>query len=236
MQISFPNFPIFVYGAHTPSAASLARILKADGLRVRSFTNAARFPRTWTKGGLILIPDHSPDVDYVASVIRELNAARIPIPTFAYSAENPRPEKIINAIKAGVVDYVVGKIDSGTLRQRISATREEFESYFALRSISFEAQELLASLTPRELDVLELLSEGQTSREIADDLKISHRTVEVHRASFMKKPGSRHVVDAVRVLANAKLFDGQVNSANDDNTINRIHIKPQAVWRILDVL
>lgn len=57
----------------------------------------------------------------------------------------------------------------------------------------------LPALTPRERAVLTALVSGQSNKEIARDMGISHRTVEVHRASLMTRLGVRTLADAVRM-------------------------------------
>ncbi len=57
----------------------------------------------------------------------------------------------------------------------------------------------LPALTPREMDVLTALVAGRSNKEIARELGISHRTVEVHRASLMARLGARNLAEAVRI-------------------------------------
>ncbi len=64
----------------------------------------------------------------------------------------------------------------------------------------------LPNLTPRELEVLKLVAQGLTSREIGERLNISSRTVEHHRQSVMKKLGLRRQTDLVRVAINYGLI------------------------------
>lgn len=230
-----PEVPIYIYDRQSLPAYALSQILKAEGLAVEFFSDALRSPRKTGMAGLLIIPDCDAVIDYVSSVINELDELRIPFPAFAYSLEAPHPERIVSAIKAGAVDYIVGKVSSNALCERIAMSRNEIDDYFTLRSICFEAQGLLADLTRRELEVLELVSEGRTSREIAEQLGISHRTVEVHRAAFMRKLGACHVIEAVRLYANANLVQIASRSETNDG-LEKIKIEPQAIWPILDVL
>ncbi len=56
-----------------------------------------------------------------------------------------------------------------------------------------------SSLSPREREVMRYLIKGLHAREIGEQLGISHRTVEVHKAHIMKKLGVRSVIDIVRL-------------------------------------
>lgn len=60
----------------------------------------------------------------------------------------------------------------------------------------------LASLTPREKEVLDLLVSGLTNKEIARQLRISHRTIEAHRANIMDKTGARSFSHLIRMTLN----------------------------------
>ena len=66
----------------------------------------------------------------------------------------------------------------------------------------------LPALTPREKSVLAALVAGRSNKEIAREMGISHRTVEVHRASLMTRLGARNLADAVRMGLAAGLGQG----------------------------
>jgi RNA polymerase sigma factor (sigma-70 family) len=63
----------------------------------------------------------------------------------------------------------------------------------------------LATLTEREREVMKLAVEGYTSKEIAQRLAISYRTVEIHRSHFMQKSGASNMLELARIIANAEL-------------------------------
>jgi FixJ family two-component response regulator len=83
------------------------------------------------------------------------------------------------------------------LRRALEKDRADREA--RLRATDADAR--LASLTPKEREVLDLVAAGKTNREMADDLGLSLRAVEDRRSRLMKKVGARSVVELVRVLA-----------------------------------
>jgi len=107
-------------------------------------------------------------------------------------------------LRAGASGYVLKEAACGDLVQAIT-TVAGGERYFSPRidlpaengklpaSPSLDAEGAYARLTPREREVLKLLSEGETSREIAGLLDISPRTVETHRRNIMRKLGLHSV-------------------------------------------
>jgi FixJ family two-component response regulator len=90
-------------------------------------------------------------------------------------------EQLISAIETAF------KHELGRLHKQSGAARREA---------------MLSSLSPREREVMEHLMRGLHAREIGEQLGISHRTVEVHKAHIMEKMGVRSVIDIVRMGAN----------------------------------
>jgi two-component system response regulator NreC len=65
---------------------------------------------------------------------------------------------------------------------------------------------LLSLLTPRELEICRLLAYGYTNRQVAEQLKISERTVETHRANLTAKAGFKSRADMVRFALESRLL------------------------------
>ncbi|MDD7427123.1 MAG: response regulator [Sutterella sp.] len=110
----------------------------------------------------------------------------------------------VNALKKGAVDFIEKPFDLEFLKHLIEklldATREKRNQ---VNRRNFNAT-LLARLTPREQQVLELIVAGRLNKQIADDLNISIKTVESHRASIMIKTNSGTIADLMRVVMGAK--------------------------------
>lgn len=103
------------------------------------------------------------------------------------------------AFRSQAVDFLEKPIDETRL---LAAVREAFQR----QAVSQEAEDgktdferLLATLTPREREVMDLVVAGRHNRDIADALGISARTVEVHKARMMAKLGAASVADLVRL-------------------------------------
>lgn len=103
------------------------------------------------------------------------------------------------AFKAQALDFLEKPFDDAKL---VAAIEEAFSSEALQRSQSRERdnkRELLRELTPREQEVMQLVVLGRHNREIAPQLGISVRTVEVHKARLMAKLGVGNVADLVRI-------------------------------------
>ena len=106
----------------------------------------------------------------------------------------------VSAIKAGAFDFIEKPISERRLIASIKAAVAHTQRYQAERQELMDMRARVGSLSPREQEVLQLAARGLTSREIASDLGISPRTVEVHRAAVMHKTGAASVADLVRLV------------------------------------
>jgi DNA-binding CsgD family transcriptional regulator len=77
--------------------------------------------------------------------------------------------------------------------------REKEELFFRLFGLHDAAEKRLGSLTVRECQIMKLVLSGQPSKNIAADLGISQRTVENHRASIMRRTGSKSLPELARL-------------------------------------
>ena len=109
----------------------------------------------------------------------------------------------VRAMKAGAVDFLTKPVDRNDLLAAIErAKRQEVLSREARAQLdSFEAK--LASLTPREREVLQHVVAGKLNKQIAADLGTVEKTVKVHRGRMMAKMGARSIADLVRMVERA---------------------------------
>ncbi len=110
----------------------------------------------------------------------------------------------VNALKKGAVDFIEKPFDLESLKQQVEKMLDEArEKRMRVDRRNFNAA-LLARLTPREQQVLERIVAGRLNKQIADDLSISIKTVEAHRASIMTKTNSGTIADLMRVVMGAE--------------------------------
>ncbi len=103
-------------------------------------------------------------------------------------------------IKAGAFDFIEKPISERRLVASIRAAVAQVRRQQADQRDLLEIETRIDKLSPREQEVLHLAARGLTSREIASELGISPRTVEVHRAAVMHKTGAGSVADLVRFV------------------------------------
>lgn len=180
----------------------LSAVFDADGFKVRTFESGDVFLEQRVDGAAscvlldVLMPGRNG-----LDVLRVLNArgATAPVIMISGSADIPMA---VDAIKHGALDFIEKPFDPETIVRRVraaldaSGVREEAHVE-ALRLPGAE------SLTPREKEVLGLISAGQSNKEAGRALGISPRTIEVHRARIMEKLGAKNAADLVRIVLSA---------------------------------
>ncbi len=120
----------------------------------------------------------------------------IKIPIIFISGHGDIP-MAIRAFKAGAVDFLEKPFDNNRLFNCIT---EAFQNDLKCRKEDGEKQRFIShyeQLTPREREVMVLVVNGHSNKEVARELDISHRTVEIHRRRVMRKMDVRSVSDLI---------------------------------------
>jgi two-component system response regulator FixJ len=107
----------------------------------------------------------------------------------------------VASIKLGAFDFLTKPFREGELLQKVRAAIEHYRASQTQLAALRELQERVDSCTPRERDVMRLLAEGLPNKGIAEQLGISPRTVEIHRAHVMEKMAADSLPALVRMLA-----------------------------------
>jgi FixJ family two-component response regulator len=152
----------------------------------------------------IIIARDTPEEGGISMILDRLSRLGIWLPVIAVDTD-PAPNRIVSAIKAGALDYLPLPLDAERFDRCLTRIEKEAEVFGEARRRMIEARDRIASLSEREREVLEWLSEGSSNKVIARELEISPRTVEIHRANMMHKLAARHAAEAVRLRLEAKL-------------------------------
>lgn len=203
---------VFVVDDDDAVRDGIALLCETAGLAVESFASGEAFLdayRTRQPGCLVL------DVRMAGMGGPELQAElvrrgiRLPIIFLTAYVDIPIA---VQAIKAGAVEFLTKPVEGSALIEHIQAAIAQScrsqESEAANRGL----RERLASLTGREREVMALAMAGQSNKEIARRLGISHRTVEIHRARAMHKTAAANLLDFAR-MAEVFGLDNEVEKA-----------------------
>jgi two-component system response regulator FixJ len=183
---------------------SLGLLLESAGFAVRSYDSAAALlqalPNSAT--GCVLTDVRMPELDGLA-LQRRLIQLGIRLPVIVMTGHGDVPIAV-EALKAGAADFLEKPFDDTQLLAAVSSALAASQRARDEAAAVAEISARLASLTPRERQVLERLVTGQPNKTIAYDLGSSPRTVEVHRARVMEKMGARSLPELVRMTLAAE--------------------------------
>ncbi len=187
---------------------SLAFLLATAGLAVRVYESGAAFLAALgtLQPGCIVSDVRMPGIDGL-ELQRRLKALAVHLPVITMTGHANVP-MAVEAMKAGAVDFIEKPFDDELL---LSAIRVALDRYSAVGHRDVEVEQIqarLQSLSPRERQVLDGLLAGHPNKTIAYDLKLSPRTVEVHRANVMMKMGANNLSSLVRMALVAKVLPG----------------------------
>jgi len=102
-------------------------------------------------------------------------------------------------MKKGAMDFIQKPFKEEALVNLVERMLEQAKTTFADHQLTASRDALLGKLTSRESQVLERIVAGRLNKQIADDLAISIKTVEAHRANIMEKLGANTVADLLKI-------------------------------------
>jgi two-component system response regulator FixJ len=129
-----------------------------------------------------------------------LNARGIAIPILFLTGHGDIP-LAVHAVQAGAVDFLEKPIRGAMLLERVRRALKLDKEWRQMRDRTQAIQQRHARLSPREREVMALTVTGLTSKEIARQLGISPRTVEVHRTHVMHKMDATNLAELVNLAA-----------------------------------
>ncbi|MGZ9570332.1 response regulator [Alcaligenes sp. DN25] len=111
----------------------------------------------------------------------------------------------VTALKQGAADFIEKPFNDNDLVDRVLDVLRSYEASQEERDNEQALEERLDTLSQREREVLALALEGRLNKQIAQDLSITMRTVEVHRARALEKMQARTLIELARLLDPARL-------------------------------
>lgn len=178
---------------------SLQWLLEGKDYRVRCFESAEAFlSRYDPREVACLIADirmHGMTGLELQDKLLERNS---PLPIVFITGHGDVP-MAVETMKKGALDFIQKPFDENALVSVVERMLERARTSYADQQQAATRDALLAKLTGREAQVLERIVAGRLNKQIADDLGISIKTVEAHRANIMEKLGANTVADLLKI-------------------------------------
>ena len=178
---------------------SLQWLLEGKDYRVRCFESAEAFlARYDPREVACLIADIRMHGMTGLELQDKLIERHSPLPIVFITGHGDVP-MAVKKKKKGALDFIQKPFDESALVSVVERMLEHARTAFTDQQQAATREALLAKLTGRESQVLERIVAGRLNKQIADDLGISIKTVEAHRANIMEKMGANTVADLLKV-------------------------------------
>ena len=166
---------------------SVQTVLKSVGLTARCFSSGTEFLRLWRGEleGCVMLDMRMPGLSGM-EVLAELREASKVLPVILFTSMLD-VQQTVDAMKAGAFDYIPKPFSQPTLIDKVRVALEHNSKQIALHQQHLSIVSALSQLTSRERQVLDMIVEGRTSKNIATALGISSFTVDNHRARILDK-------------------------------------------------
>jgi FixJ family two-component response regulator len=189
---------------------SLARLLSTAGHLVRSYASAEDFLSHHDPAvhGCAVVDLSLPGMDGLG-IQQSLISEHVDRPVIFVTGVGDVPTSV-RAMKAGAVDFLTKPVDASVLLAAVEQALGRDLQNRREGELRHFVEQRLASLTPRESEVLVHVTAGRLNKQIAAELGTVEKTIKVHRARMMRKMGVRTVADLVRLVASTGTSEPQV--------------------------
>lgn len=192
------NLTVFIVDDDPAVRDSLSLLLGIHGYRIVPFADAESFLAAYRPDwqGCLLLDIRMPGMDGLTLQARlQESGSRLQVVIMTGHGDVASARA---AFRAEAVDFLEKPLEQDKLLATLVEAGSRCRELQQVQQASTAREEALERLTPRERTVLEQVVAGRHNREIAAELEISPRTVEVHKARLMDKLGVRSVPDLVR--------------------------------------
>ncbi|MDB5537783.1 MAG: response regulator transcription factor [Devosia sp.] len=192
---------VHIVDADTETVEMLSVLFRLDGYQTTFSTEASQFLSSISRRRAdVAIINFKVGEEDGLGLLRRVRSAFTGTPVFMI-ADTPDVDTAVTAMKLGANDVLCKPFDNDTF---LSYVRDALRSdiHLGVMSGGGRAVEIrgFGQLTPREREVLQLITNGQSNKQAGRELGISSRTIEVHRANIMQKLGAKNTADLLRIV------------------------------------
>jgi two-component system CheB/CheR fusion protein len=203
-----PSGPvIYIVEDDSHVCEAMRAVLEDDGRHVEVYSTCEAFLQAYRRGreACLLLDASLPGMSGL-ELLGRLNEAGHQLPSIMITGNSDVP-MAVQAMKAGASDFIEKPIGRAELLAGVERALEQSRDSSKLRAWRDSAAGNIAELSKRQRQIMDMVLAGHPSKNIAADLGISQRTVENHRATIMKKTGSKSLPALAR-LAIAAVGNG----------------------------
>lgn len=187
---------------------SLRVLFKSAGIPLVSFPSAEEFLERIDEVsvGCLIVDVRLPKMSG-SDLVREINNRGLALPTILFTDHAEVPDAV-QAVKEGVLEYLAKPVADKDLTEKVRRALLLAEQWRQINDERGKIASRIGKLTPREREVMEMLVAGKKNKKIAEELGISRKTLDIHRAKVMSKMEANTIADLVRwsYLDNPKLL------------------------------
>ncbi|MCB1756597.1 MAG: response regulator transcription factor [Gammaproteobacteria bacterium] len=196
-----PNYPVYLVDDDEAVRTALQLLLKTADISAQLFGDPRQFLASLNtlSPGCIILDIRMPMISGF-KLQERLSEHQITWPVIVISGHGDI-EACRKAFKNGAIDYLSKPIDEQDLIDSVQKGFESLEKSQLLLAERKELNELISKLTKRESQVFDLVARGFSTKECADALSLSPRTVETHRAHIASKLGTNSVAELARIAS-----------------------------------
>ena len=178
---------------------SLKWLLESRGLKVQLYASGEEFLQAFDNGfcGCLVLDVRMPGISGL-DLYEQLRERSCTLPVIYITGHGDVP-MAVSALKKGATDFIEKPFNDQDMLGLIESCMEQDRAASARRAENASVAQRLDSLTQRENEVLGLVVAGKLNKQIADELGISIKTVEVHRSRVMQKMGANSVAELVQL-------------------------------------
>lgn len=190
---------VFIVDDEEPIRDSIAMLMRSVGLRSQGFPDAHAFLAAYhpEEVGCVVLDVRMPRMSGL-ELQQELNRRGWTLPIIIVTGHGD-VRMAVEAMREGALDFLQKPFNDDELIRRVQKALEHDTRHRQQSGDRDALTQRLASLTPREREVAQRIVTGQANKVIALELKLSERTVELHRARVMQKMGARGVAQLVQI-------------------------------------
>ena len=197
------TFTVFLVDDDVGVVKAMSRLLRARGYDVRSFASAEEFLERHDAAvaGCAVFDVAMPGLDGLAlQQVLTANGKQRPV---IFLTGKGNIQKSVRAMRAGAVDFLTKPVCDKDLLEAIRRAEVEDARTRQTHTEVAAIEAKIATLTPREREVLSHVIAGRLNKQIAGDLGTVEKTIKVHRGRVMEKLGVHTVADLVRLADKA---------------------------------